>query len=64
MDNVKEYNGRPCRVEEMQIGETLFTVISVQGDHAGETAYEKVKKLILNSTQIPVGNEPHFSTGD
>lgn len=64
MDSVKEHNGRPCRVEEMQIGETLFTVISVQGDHARETADEKVKKLILNSTQIPVGNEPHFSTGN
>ena len=42
------YQGRPCRTEEMKIGNTLFTVISVQSDAAKETAYEKVKKLILN----------------
>ena len=36
------------RVTEMKIGDTLFTVISVQSEHAKETAYEKVQKLIMN----------------
>lgn len=36
------------RVTEMKIGDTLFTVISVQSEHAKETAYEKVRKLIMN----------------
>lgn len=41
------YNNKPCRSTEMTIGNTSFTVISVQGDAAKETAYDKVKKLIL-----------------
>ena len=47
---ITTYKGRPCRTEEMQIGNTLFTVISVQSEHAEETAYDKVKRLILGQT--------------
>lgn len=42
------YKGKPSRVTEMEVGNTLFTVISVQGEHARETAYDKVRKLILD----------------
>lgn len=48
---IETYKGKACRKAEMQIGETMFTVISVQSEAAKETAYEKVKKLVLNSTQ-------------
>ena len=48
---ITTYNGKPCRSTEMTIGNTLFTVISVQGDAAKETAYDKVKKLIMNDTE-------------
>ena len=52
MDSViTTYNGKPCRSTEMTIGNTLFTVISVQGDAAKETAYDKVKKLIMNDAE-------------
>lgn len=37
----------------MQIGTTLFTVISVESADAKETAYDKVKKLIVNHTNSP-----------
>ena len=38
----------------MTVGNTLFTVISVQSDSARETAFDKVKKLILgNCTAAP-----------
>lgn len=47
------HEGRPCRVSEMQIGTTLFTVISVESASAKETAYDKVKKLIVNNTNSP-----------
>ena len=43
------YKGRPCCVTEMTVGNTVFTVISVQSDHARETAVQKVKRLILDS---------------
>ncbi len=42
------YKGQPCRTEEVTVGNTIFTVISVQSENARETAYEKIKKLILN----------------
>ena len=42
------HKGRPSRVTEMQIGDTLFTVVSVQSEYAKESAYDKVKKLILD----------------
>ena len=41
------YKGKPSLMTEMQVGNTLFTVISVQSEHARETAYDKVRKLIL-----------------
>lgn len=41
------YNGKPCAKSQMQVGNTFFTVISVQSEYAKETAYEKVKRLIL-----------------
>lgn len=40
---------KPSRVTEMQIGDTLFTVVSVESDRAGEHLYDKVKRLILNN---------------
>ena len=47
------YNGKPCRTEEMKVGDTLFTVISVESGKAKETAYEKVRKLIMGHTCGP-----------
>lgn len=49
----RTHDGKPCRVSEMQIGATLFTVISVESADAKETAYDKVKKLIVNHTNSP-----------
>ena len=40
---------RAHRVTEMQIGETLFTVVSVESDRAKEHLYDKVKHLILDN---------------
>ena len=45
------YRGRPCRSTEMTVGNTLFTVVSVQSENAKETAYEKLKRLILDQTR-------------
>lgn len=39
-------------VTEKQIGNTLFTVNSVQSENAKETAYEKIKRLIANNVKI------------
>lgn len=50
MENTKTYNGRPCSISKIQIGATLFTVISVESANAKGTAYDKVKRLILNNT--------------
>lgn len=50
---VKTHDGKPCRVSEMQIGTTLFTVISVESADTKESAYDKVKKLIINNTNSP-----------
>lgn len=47
------HDGKPCRVSKMQIGTTLFTIISVESADAKETAYDKVKKLIVNNTNSP-----------
>lgn len=33
----------------MQVGETIFTVISVESDLAKESLYNKVKRMILDS---------------
>lgn len=53
---VRTHDGKPCRVSEMQIGTTLFTVISVESASAKETAYDKVKKLILTNADSIVKN--------
>ena len=50
-DQIGAYEGKPCRSTEMAVGNTLFTVISVQGESAKETAYDKVKKLILDNVK-------------
>ncbi len=39
---------KPCRVTEIQVGDTLFTVVSVESDRARERLYDKVKRMILN----------------
>lgn len=39
---------KPSRVTEMQMGDTLFTVVSVESDRAREHLYDKVKRMILN----------------
>ena len=51
-------NNKPCLVTEMQIGDTLFTVISVESDRAREHLCDKLKRMILNdenteTTAIP-----------
>lgn len=40
---------KPYRVSEMQVGETVFTVISVESDLAKESLYNKVKRMILDN---------------
>lgn len=40
---------KPSRVTEMQVGDTLFTVVSVESDRARERLYDKVKRMILNN---------------
>ena len=39
---------KPRRVTEIQIGDTIFTVVSVESDRAREHLYDKVKRMILN----------------
>ena len=41
-------DNKQSRVTEMQIGETLFTVVSVESGRAKEHLYDKVKRLILD----------------
>lgn len=54
MDMKPIVNAKPSRIVEMQIGDTLFTVVSVESDRARERLYDKVKRMILNNenTQI------------
>ena len=40
---------KASRVTEIQIGEKLFTVVSVESDRAKERLYDKVKRLILDN---------------
>lgn len=40
---------KPSRVTEMQVGDTIFTVVSVESDRAREHLYDKVKRMILNN---------------
>ncbi len=51
-------NNKPCRVTEMQIGETLFTVVSVESDRAREHLYDKVKRMILNNETTETTTPP------
>ena len=45
---------KPFRVNEIQVGDTIFTVVSVESDRARESLYDKVKRMILNDeTQEP-----------
>ena len=48
-------NKKPSRVTEMQVGDTLFTVVSVESDRARDRLYDKVKRMILNNetTETP-----------
>lgn len=49
---------KPYRVSEMQVGETVFTVISMESDLAKESLYNKVKRMILDSEENIVGTLP------
>ena len=49
---------KPYRVSEMQVGETIFTVISMESDLAKESLYNKVKRMILDSENNIVGTLP------
>ena len=46
---------KPYRINEMQAGDTLFTVVSIESDRARERLYDKVKRIILNgeNTEMP-----------
>lgn len=46
---------KPYMVSEMQVGETLFTVISMESDLAKESLYNKVKRMILDNEGKIVG---------
>ena len=48
---ITTYKDKPCRSSEMIVGNTTFTVISVQSDAARETAYDKVKRLVLDGLE-------------
>ena len=53
MTDVQEnINTKPHRIAEMQIGDTLFTVVSVESDRARERLYDKVKRMILVSDAL------------
>ena len=41
-------DNKQSRITEIQIGETLFTVVSIESDRAKEHLYDKVKRLILD----------------
>ncbi len=47
----KAYKDKPYRVSQMVVGNTEFTVISVQSESAKETLYEKLKKQIMTRTK-------------
>lgn len=51
-------NNKPYRVTEMQIGDTLFTVVSVESDRARERLYDKVKRMILNNETTETTTPP------
>lgn len=49
---------KPYRVSEMQVGETIFTVISMESDMAKENLYNKVKRMILDSGDNKTNTAP------
>lgn len=49
MANVNITEDKHRRVTEMQIGDTVFTVISVESSRARERLYDKVKRMIMDS---------------
>ena len=50
---MKLEKGKPC-VTQMNIGDTIYIIESVSSDKAKETAYDKVKRLILDNVNVPV----------
>ena len=40
---------KPRRVTEIQIGDTIFTVVSVESDRARESLYDKIKRMLLDN---------------
>ena len=51
-------DNKPHHTSHMQIGDTLFTVVSVESDRARESLYDKVKRLILNDETKETGSIP------
>ena len=51
-------DSKPNRTSPMQIGDTLFTVVSVESDRARERLYDKVKRMILNDDGKDVASIP------
>ena len=49
---------KPHHISQMQIGDTIFTVISVESDRAREHLYDKVKRMILNDETKETGTIP------
>lgn len=49
MANVNIPDDKCRRVTVMQIGDTMFTVISVESSRARERLYDKVKRMIMDS---------------
>lgn len=47
---------KPYRTTEIQVGDTIFTIVSVESDRARERLYDKVKRMILNN-DIPPSTE-------
>lgn len=50
MDTSTITHNKPSRVTEMQVGDTIFTVLSVESECARECLYDKVKRMILNDS--------------
>ena len=50
---MKLEKGKPC-VTQMNIGDTIYIIESVASDKAKETAYDKVKRLILDLSLIHI----------
>lgn len=46
------------RTTELQIGDTMFTIVSVESDRARETLYDKVKRMILSRETPPATESP------